>query len=95
MAAPPYREKLIPFCESRGLAEIRRLRHMDNHFHSLDWAGVDAWLAVKEAEDRDASKSLASRANRIALVALVIAAIAAHKEIRWLVSSIVEWIGAL
>lgn len=44
---------LIPFCESKGLVEVRRLRHIENHFHILDQATVDKWIAVMEAELRD------------------------------------------
>lgn len=51
MAVPSYGEGLITFCESQGALEVRRLR-LQNHFHSLDWQPVDAWLAVKDAEGK-------------------------------------------
>ena len=78
MAVPSYGEKLIPFCESKGLREVRRLRHVDNHFHRLDWAGVDNWLLVKDAERSDESLSISRKAlftSRIALMLSITTAI--------------------
>jgi hypothetical protein len=53
------------------------------------------WLARKDSAKRDAREertlSLASRANRIAYIAVIIAAIAAHKEIKLLISSVISW----
>lgn len=82
MAVPSYGDNLLEFCESKGTLEIRRLRSQ-NHFHSLDWQGVDSWLAVKaaeslaRAEDR-AEESLSSsrKALRFAISATLIAVIA-------------------
>ena len=92
MAVAPYGEKLIPFCDSQGLAKVRRLRHVDNHFHSLDWAGVDAWLSVKEAELKDASVSIASKALRNSKWATIIAIIAIVAAIRVEISSLLMWL---
>ncbi len=91
MAVPSYGAGLIAFCESKGLAEVRRLRHVENHFHSLDWDRVDRWVSVKESERIEESNFLAHRANSIAYIAVIIAAIAAHKEIMWLISSVMSW----
>jgi hypothetical protein len=81
MAHPSYGADLIPFCEEQGLSTVRRLRHVDNHFHSLDWVGVDKWLLVKEAElvDESASNSrkavlIAERANKLATKAMMLSA---------------------
>ena len=94
MAVPPYREKLVPFLESSGTLEVRRLR-LQNHFHSEDWQAVDRWLSVKDAEgkaraDERAEEALSiSRmalrnsawAKWIAIVAMIVAIIANHSQI--------------
>ncbi len=68
-------------------------------------AFVSAWLADKEFARREEAISIARDANAIALramaavrydryitiAAVIIAAIAAHKEINWLVSSVMSW----
>jgi len=79
MAVAPYYENLIPFCDSQGLAKVRRLRQVENHFHNLDWAGTDAWLSVKEAELRDESLSISRKAlltSRMAMALSMTTAIA-------------------
>ena len=48
-----YNEGLFPFCESKGLKEVRRLRHIENHFNFIEQSLVDKWITVKEAELRD------------------------------------------
>ena len=82
MAVPSYREKLISFCESQGLAEVRRLRHVENHFHILDQERVDKWISVQEAELKDESVSISRKALRnstwakwIAIAAIVLSTI--------------------
>ena len=63
---------------------------------------VTIWLKSKDDErsaisssKRDARESkaisLASRANLIAISAFIIAVIAAHKEIKWLINSVMVW----
>jgi hypothetical protein len=65
-------------------------------------ADIEYWLNLKRTErdlassaKRDARElktlALASRANLIAISAVIIAAIAAHTEIMWLVSSVISW----
>ena|SRR6267154_340568 len=53
------------------------------------------WLARKDSDKRNAREertlSLASRANRVAYIAVIIAAIAAHEEIMWLILSVISW----
>ena len=87
VAVPSFGEKLIARLESLGALEARRLR-LKNHFHSLDWQAVDAWLAVKDVEgkaraDDRAEESLSisrmalsnsSAARRISTLALIVSA---------------------
>ncbi len=74
MAVPSYGDKLIPFCESQGLTNVRRLRKVENHFHSLDWDGVDRWLSVKDAERSDESLSISRKALLISKIAIALSA---------------------
>lgn len=91
MAVQSYADDLIPFCESTGLTEVRRLRQVENHFHNLDWERVDKWISAKEAELKDESVQIArdalrnSRlATRIAIFALILSlGMAAQKLIEW------------
>jgi hypothetical protein len=91
VAVPSYGDRLIPFCESQGLAAVRRLHQVENHFHSLDWLRVDAWISVKESELKDESVSIARKAlansrlaTRIAISAIVLSiAMAVQKIIEW------------
>lgn len=83
MVVARYGKDLIPFCESKGLAEVRRLRNVESHFHALDQPLVDRWVSVKEAELRDESVSIARkaldiarRANIYAIIAMILAVLA-------------------
>jgi hypothetical protein len=101
MAVPSYGAKLISFCESQGLANVRRLRHVENHFHSLDWAVVDKWISVKEAELKDEAVSIArkalsnseraerraDRSNNIAIAAIMLSAATA------IIVAVIQFIG--
>ena len=91
MAVPSYGIGLFQFLESKGLAEVRRLRLANNHFHSLDWQAVDNWISVKESELRDESVTIARKAlansqsaTRLATGAIVLSiAMALQKLIEW------------
>jgi hypothetical protein len=48
---------------------------------------VDAWLMAKANARADAANRLALRAHRLAMIAIIIAAIAARPDIKWLISS--------
>jgi len=74
MAVPSYGDKLISFCESEGLAAVRRKRHVESHFHSLDLAAVDKWLSVKDAERADESLSISRKALFISKIAIALSA---------------------
>jgi len=56
------------------------------------------WLKERDDSRRsardDKTHSLAKWANYIAVTALLIAAIAAHKEIKWLISSVMSWLSS-
>ena len=88
MAVSSYGIKLIPFCDSQGLTEVRRLRRVENHFHSLDWKAVDNWIDVKESELKDESVYIARKAlsnsrlaTNIATMAMVLSTIMAIQKI--------------
>jgi len=91
MAVPSYGNELISFCEAKGLAQVRRLRHVENHFHSLDWERVDKWVAMKEAELRDESVAISrqalansKRATKLAVFALILSLVmAGQKLVEW------------
>jgi hypothetical protein len=75
VAVSPYREKLVPFLESVGVLEARRLK-LENHFHNEDHQALDRWLSIKEVESNARSKAreedaitIARDANTIALAA--------------------------
>ena len=91
MAVPSYGIKLIQFCDSQGLAEVRRLRHVENHFHSLDWVAVDNWIAVKESELKDESVSIARKALSNSRFATNIATLAMVLSIIMAIQKIIEW----
>lgn len=89
--------------DAMGERAVRDALHSGKYGHSgiATFAFVSAWLADAEfariaasSAKRDAREEnislLASRANLIAYSALIIAAIAAHKEIRWLISSVIS-----
>lgn len=76
MAVPSYGSGLVPFLESQGLETVRRLRNVENHFHSLDWAVVDKWVSTKEAELKDEAVSISRWALRISISALMFSIIA-------------------
>jgi len=75
VAVPSFGDKLIPHLESLGALEARRLR-LQNHFHSLDWQAVDAWLAVKEAEGKARADDRAEESLSIARNALSVSRMA-------------------
>ncbi|MBU1236013.1 MAG: hypothetical protein KJ634_05975 [Gammaproteobacteria bacterium] len=79
MVTKRYGDELLPYCESVGLAEVRRLRHVSNYFHALDQSAVDRWILVKEAELRDEAISIA----RDQASAAAKAASAAVEQARW------------
>ena len=69
-------------CENLGEAKVREMR-ITNQFHSLEWAGVDAWLKLKESEAKDRadkrseeSLSISRKALRNSTWAAIIAIIA-------------------
>jgi len=76
MAVPSYGSGLVPFLESQGLETVRRLRNVENHFHSLDWAVVDKWILTKEAELRDEGVLIARKALRNSTWALILSIVA-------------------
>lgn len=88
----------IATLEKSGEAEVRAA--LDRGDEWVTHAGrqkiAEGWLARKDSAKRDAQKvhtsRLAARANLIALTAVIIAAIAAHKEIMWLISSVMSWL---
>jgi len=84
------------FSEMESLGEEAVRLKLSN----LEWEGTQAkaaehWLAISDSRKRDAREertlSIASRANRLALIAIAIAAIAAAREIKWLINSITGW----
>lgn len=78
MAVPSFGAKLVEHCELLGALEVRRLR-LQNHFNSLDWQAIDAWLAVKEAEGNARAEERSVEANSIAKEANSIARNALNK----------------
>ena len=99
MAVPSYGSDLVPFLESQGLETVRRLRKIENHFHSLDQAGVDKWISVKESELRDEGVSIARKAlsnstwaKWIAITALIVSTIAMILGNSEKVSQFILWI---
>ena len=80
MAASEFGEKLIPFCESQGLAAVRRLRHVENHFKAHEQAAVDRWISVKESELRDESSRKALLISKIAITLSAIAIMLSVKD---------------
>ena len=91
MAVSSYGIKLIQFCDSEGLTEVRRLRHVENHFHSQDWSAVDKWIAVKESELKDESVSIARKALSNSRLATNIATLAMVLSIIMAIQKITEW----
>ena len=98
MAVSPYREKLVPFLDSIGSLEVRRLK-AQNHFHSEDWQGVDAWLTIKEAEGKvraeeraEESLSISRKALLTSKRAYTIAISAITLSIIMAIKSIIEWL---
>jgi len=91
MAVPSYGTGLIPFCKSNGLAEVRRLRNVENHFHSLDWAAVDKWISVEQEARRDRRENITLA---VAITAAIIAVIAAKADIKWLISWFISWLSS-
>lgn len=88
MAVPSYGDKLIPFCKSQGFTKVLRLRKVENHFHSLDWDGVDRWLSVEQEHRRDRRENITLS---VAIVAAIIAVIAARADIKWFISLVISW----
>jgi len=99
MAVAPYGEKLIPFCEETGTLEVKRLR-LQNHFHSLEWAEVDKWLLIKDAEATERAElrdeinlSISRKALRISIWATIIAIIAIAVSIKdQILALIISWL---
>jgi hypothetical protein len=85
--------------EEQGETWVRHLLHSTSDQDTK--AQASAWLAEKQAEldletfsKRDAREektlALASRANRIAWIAVIIAAISSVKEIKWIINSAIS-----
>jgi len=94
-------DRLIPFCESRGTAAIRRM-FLEDQFTYFDREKVQQWLLVKEAESKDRaderaeeSLSISRRALLISRIAIILAAISATYTIRDSISSLAMWILSL
>ena len=69
MAVPPYGDKLVPFLESVGSLEARRLK-LINYFHSEDWQNLARWLAIKEVEGKARSDERSEESLSISRQAL-------------------------
>lgn len=99
MAVAPYRENLEEFLNSQGPLEVRRLR-LQNHFHSLDWAAVDSWLLIKDAEAAERSElreesslSVSRKALRYSIWATIIAVVAMAVSVKDQISALVmSWL---
>lgn len=90
---------LLAQLESMPLEEARtaiRNRTLGNDFDSPNHAFCLSWLAGKEESARSMRErkliTIASRANFLACSAFIISAIAAHKEIIWVISKILSLI---
>ncbi len=84
-------EGLIPFCESKGLKEVRRLRHVVSHFNAVEYALVDNWIAVKEAELRDEAISISRWALRTSISAFIFSIIAIAINSSEKISQFILW----
>ena len=66
------------------------------HAGLAPFAFVAAWLADKEFVRAEASSAKRDareeRTLHIAIAAMIIAAIAAHNEIKWLITSVMAWL---
>lgn len=95
MAVIPYGDKLEEFLTSQGSLEARRLRSQ-NHFHSRDWAEVDRWLLIKDAEAAEraelrdeSSLSISRKALHNSIWATIIAVIAMAVSVKDQISVLV------
>ena len=75
--------------EALGEAEVRK-RSMCGDLHTMKQEPARVWLALKAASSITAIRRDVRIDRYIAVTAVIIAAIAAHKEIRWLISSVIS-----
>ncbi len=76
---------------AHGVWEGRQERYVLEWINQKSAERAEAAASKRDAREERTS-ALAARANRIAITALIIAAMASAKEIKWLITSLMAWL---